>query len=359
MRGGIGERLAHNPGDVVPVDLAGWPLVLVRGADMEVGAFHNLCRHRAMRLVNEPRNVGRALACPWHAWRYGLDGALLATPRVGGEKEHTVAGLDREELGLVAVRCARWLDFVFVNIDGQAADFDTHIAPLEALFDDLDLSTFERADHWMLDYPGNWKVAIEGAIEDYHLPVGHPQIEQGVVRENARLDYAEGVFYCNSTAREFASEQSSTILTNLNSGLPTIPYKGSELHRRTFFINVFPTGLLQVLGDNVVQGLFLPLGPEKTRLVFNHFYVGAAEFATEREAIKAACQLVFEQDIPFVEQVHENYKLRDAAGVDTRFSPFWEANIQRFQQWGVGLTLIRHAARLQGNATTLSATITS
>ena len=58
----------------------------------------------------------------------------------------------------------------------------------------------------------------------------------------------------------------------------------------------------------------------------------AAEFATEREAIKAACQLVFEQDIPFVEQVHENYKLRDAAGVDTRFSPFWEANIQRFQQ---------------------------
>ena len=79
-----------NPGNVVPVDLAGWPPLLVRGADMEVRAFHNLCRHRAMRLVNEPRNVGRALACPWHAWRYGLDGALLATPRVGGEKKHAL-----------------------------------------------------------------------------------------------------------------------------------------------------------------------------------------------------------------------------------------------------------------------------
>ena len=46
----------------------------------------------------------------------------------------------------------------------------------------------------------------------------------------------------------------------------------------------------------------------------------------------AECQLVFTQDIPFVEQVHENYELRYAAGADTRFSPFWGANIQHFQQ---------------------------
>ena len=81
-----------NPGDVAPVELAGWPLLVVRDAAAEIRVFHNMCRHRAMRLVNEPCNVGDVLSCPWHAWRYGLDGSLLASPRLGGEREHRVEG---------------------------------------------------------------------------------------------------------------------------------------------------------------------------------------------------------------------------------------------------------------------------
>mgnify|MGYP001365519154 CR=1 FL=1 len=80
-----------NPGDVAPVELAGWPLLVVRDAAAEIRVFHNMCRHRAMRLVNEPCNVGDVLSCPWHAWRYGLDGSLLASPRLGGEREHRAA----------------------------------------------------------------------------------------------------------------------------------------------------------------------------------------------------------------------------------------------------------------------------
>lgn len=114
--------------------------------------------------------------------------------------------------------------------------------------------------------------------------------------------------------------------------------------RRTFFINVFPTGMLQVHGDNAVQGLFLPLGGERTRLVFNHYYHGEAAanpvFAEQREIIKGQWQRVFEQDIPFVEQVHENCNLRDEAGVDTRFSPFWEANVRHFQ-WAVANVVLQ------------------
>ena len=91
----------ENAGDVKPVDLAGWPVLLVRDTEGEIRAFHNLCRHRSMRLANEPCNVGNSLVCPWHAWRYGLDGRLMATPRVGGERQHQEPGLERDELGLV------------------------------------------------------------------------------------------------------------------------------------------------------------------------------------------------------------------------------------------------------------------
>ena len=54
-------------GDMMPVELAGWPLVLVRGEDGEVRAFHNICRHRAMRVVPAPCRGHSALVCPWHS----------------------------------------------------------------------------------------------------------------------------------------------------------------------------------------------------------------------------------------------------------------------------------------------------
>lgn len=332
---GIASELPE-PGDVIPVDLAGWPLVIVRDEEHRVRVFHNICRHRAMRLVNEPGKLRGGFVCPWHAWRYALDGRLLATPRVGGENVHRQAGLDPHALGLVAVRSATWLDFVFVNIDGSAPPFDEHIAPLEGLLSDYDLSGLERAEQWSVEYPGNWKVAVEGAIEDYHLPVGHPQLVASTRRWNPRLDYADKVFFSNSTAREYSDAGAANVVANLRSGLPLIPYAGDEPVRRSYFMNVFPTGMFQMHGDNAVQGMFLPTGAERTRLYFHHYFQGKAAcdpaYRAERASIKQEWQKVFEQDIPFVQQVHENYKLRDSAGVGTRFSPFWEANILYFQR---------------------------
>ena len=72
-----------NPGDVAPVELAGWPLLVVRDAAAEIRVFHNMCRHRAMRLVNEPCNVGDVLSCPWHAWRFSIcDGTWCDSPTI-------------------------------------------------------------------------------------------------------------------------------------------------------------------------------------------------------------------------------------------------------------------------------------
>src|SRR5262245_44270395 len=69
-----------NAGDALPVTVAGLPLVLVRDRDGQVRAFHNMCRHRGMRLVAEPCSGKSVLRCPWHSWTYALDGRLMATP---------------------------------------------------------------------------------------------------------------------------------------------------------------------------------------------------------------------------------------------------------------------------------------
>ena len=106
--------------------------------------------------------------------------------------------------------------------------------------------------------------------------------------------------------------------------MPSIPFAGDVSKRRTFFMNVFPTGMFQMHHHNAVQGLFLPAGPDKTRLLFNHYYMGHAaqdpRYEEQRDVVTAEWKKVFEQDIPFVHYVHQNYLIRDGVGIDTRFS---------------------------------------
>ena len=149
-----------EPGDAYPVDLAGWPLLLVRGVDRKVRAFHNVCRHRANRVVDAPCRELKRLVCPWHNWTYELDGSLAATPRLGGERLHHDEGFDTEGLGLKAVATAVWLDMVLVNLDGNALPFDAHIRPLEK----------ELSRYQLRRYPGRRTLGhhLRGQLEGDH-----------------------------------------------------------------------------------------------------------------------------------------------------------------------------------------------
>jgi choline monooxygenase len=322
-----------DPGDTMPVDLAGWPLVLVRGRDSEIRAFHNICRHRGMRVVIEPGRRTSALVCPWHTWAYDHEGRLLGRPQFTAEGTGPDDPSARERLPLKPIRVGRWLDLVFVNLDGNASSFEEHIRPLAEFVSGYDLSRLRRADGWSLEYPGNWKVSVEGAIEDYHLPYVHPQIMKGVRRTNARTHAVRGCFMATSAARAFGDRTKATTMA-FAAALPTL--LRPDVEARTQFIGVFPTGMIQTRSNHVLQGLLLPDGPERTRVVMNHYYAGeaATDPALEetRRALVAEWKCVFEQDRPFVRSVHENYRHRDDAGIASCFSPFWDSAILEFQR---------------------------
>ena len=128
-------------GDVLPITVAGQPVLLVRDADEEVRAFHNVCRHRCLKLVGAPGNVGRAIRCPYHSWTYGLDGTLHIAPYFGGRSPRaTPEGFDRGRHGLAPVRAATWHDWVFVNLNGAAPPLEDFIAPLRRRLGGLDLT---------------------------------------------------------------------------------------------------------------------------------------------------------------------------------------------------------------------------
>ena len=111
-------------GDARPIDFLGMPLLVVRDRDGEIGVFQNTCRHRGMILVDEPKKISGAIRCPYHSWCYDLKGKLRATPHVGGPGQNKHDDVDPNDLGLIRVRSYVWRDVIFVNIDGQAPEFE-------------------------------------------------------------------------------------------------------------------------------------------------------------------------------------------------------------------------------------------
>ena len=171
---GFAHELAHA-GDVMPVTVAGRPVLLVRDAEHRIRAFHNACRHRCLKLVDTPGNTGRTIRCPYHAWTYGLDGALHVTPYFGGPEPRAVpAGFDRTEHGLVPIRSGTWHDWIFINLHGAAPPLEDFIAPLRRRLEGVDLTRMHHlATIDFGEVGANWKLLLENFIEPYHVQFVH------------------------------------------------------------------------------------------------------------------------------------------------------------------------------------------
>jgi choline monooxygenase len=327
----VGAQIPRS-GDMLPLDLAGWPLVLVRQADGGVMAFHNLCRHRALLLVSRPCSGERSIRCPWHAWRYGLDGALLATPEIGGARVGSAPGFDLAELGLKQVRVGQWLDYIFVNIDGLAPPFEDYIAPLTRLLANYEFEALRHTFSFEDAYKGNWKIVTEAGIEDYHLPFGHPQLNAHLLR-NSTPHVDHPVYGISTDTQDFAAEKAEQ--RAWNASLIDIPRHDETRPRILFSLNVFPTGTILVTADHLMLGVHLPDGPERTRVFINIYThrdaAEAPDYANGRKRVLDLWAGVLPQDAAFIEGAQATIKFRDAAGVKTRFAPYWEAAVHGFQ----------------------------
>ena len=108
------EEQLENPGDYFLAEVAGEDLILLRDGSSVVRAFYNVCRHRGARLCEAAQgHVGGSLQCPYHAWTYALDGALLAARNM-----QQVEGFDRARYPLIPARVALAGGFIFVSLAG-------------------------------------------------------------------------------------------------------------------------------------------------------------------------------------------------------------------------------------------------
>jgi phenylpropionate dioxygenase-like ring-hydroxylating dioxygenase large terminal subunit len=154
-------------GDVVAIEAAGVPVLLVRGEDAEVRAFLNICRHRGGRVVTGRCRPGRALKCPYHSWAYDLNGDLLGQPLA----RDAFAELDRDQLGLIPVPVAERFGLIFVRLGSdEPIDVAAELGPeLAADFGEWDFSRFRFFAEREGVFDANWKLVHDTFTESYHV----------------------------------------------------------------------------------------------------------------------------------------------------------------------------------------------
>lgn len=317
-------------GDAKPITFLGIPLLLIRDRAGAVRVFQNICRHRGMILVAEPKNVTGAIRCPYHSWCYGTDGTLVSTPHVGGPGHNTHDAIDKTTLGLTEVRSHIWFDTVFINVDGQAPPFEKVHAGLIARWSAFDQPRHHGGDdsRFVLDVHTNWKLAVENYCESYHLPWVHPGLNS----------YSRLEDHYNIIEKDLYSGQGTSVYRQLRGdagqvfpdfvNLPDDWIAGGE------YIAAYPNVLLGVQRDHAFVIVLEPVGLAQTREHVHLYYAAAEIDDTLRRANSTQWRDVFEEDIFVVEGMHRG---RHAPGFDGgRFSPVMDGPTHCFHDWVAG-----------------------
>lgn len=159
-----------NPGDYLCHNEAGVPIVLLRNSEGNLKAFINVCRHRGMRLVNEP--IGRerrSFVCPYHAWTYDQEGELIYVPQQEGFPE-----MDCKEMGLINLPLVEKYGFVWVNpTPGGNLDIDSYIGVIAEDFASYSFDTHISYQVTTKKKILNWKIGVEIFLEGYHVKQAH------------------------------------------------------------------------------------------------------------------------------------------------------------------------------------------
>jgi choline monooxygenase len=183
------EAGLHQPRSWRADIVNGWPVFVIRGDDGVLRGFHNVCRHRAARLLNGESGSCARIVCPYHAWTYDLTGALRKAPNFGADGD-----LDLTERGLFPIRVETWNELIFLCFDPDAPDLMSWLGSLPRLCDEFPRpNTLKLDGSFTAEADCNWKAYCENTVEGYHLPLIHRRLAAAVDRENTQIrSYDEG-----------------------------------------------------------------------------------------------------------------------------------------------------------------------
>ena len=244
-------------GDYQCLDVLDESVVVVRGDDGAVRAFHNVCRHRASRLLDGPSGrCGARIACPYHGWTYGLDGRLVGVPH-----RRTFRDLRPEDHGLAPVEHEIFLGFVFVrfapglpSVREMAAPYADELAAyrLEELVPQGQVRLRPRSV--------NWKNVADNYSDGMHIAVAHPGLTR-LFGDSYRIEAQPWIDRMSGVIRDAPSPRWTERLYQR-----LLPVVANGPAKAWTYYKLWPNVALEIYPDQVDFMQFLPVSPTETLL---------------------------------------------------------------------------------------------
>ncbi|HEX3151625.1 MAG TPA: SRPBCC family protein [Gemmataceae bacterium] len=278
-----------TPGAFLTANIAGEPIIVIRGDDNILRAFFNVCRHRAAPILNEPCGTATKLRCRYHGWTYDLTGKLRGTPEFDG-----VADFRKEDNGLPSIAVATWGPFVWVHLDPPRQPIESYLAPLpQWSIGKLDGLQFARRVEY--DLACNWKIYVDNYLDGgYHVNSVHPALA-GV------LDYSG----YKTTLHANSSVQTSP----MKPGDPNDPATRTRTGTEAAYWWVFPNFMLNHYAGVMDTNVVLPLAPDRCRVIFDYYFAAGTPDDFIDQSVTVAHQVQIE-DVGICEEVQRGLNSR-------------------------------------------------
>lgn len=280
-----------NSGDFKTKKIPGlnYSLLIVRGKDDKIRAFHNICRHRGNKLVcKEAGSSRQGFSCGYHGWTYNIDGSLRG---ITDREQFPPRGGD-ETLGLKEVRCDVRHSYIFVNFDEDAESLDDWLgcelaspALYEGFFDNF------RSTGLMTTTVGaNWNILMDAFSEGYHTlfvhkntgrdflggednPMRHPSAME-LLGKHSRLCTPANPDHQWSPAETLAYTYAARAFPSFDSNSEGTP-PGVNFGNAEFWafdvVKLFPNTIILIGKDWIIDSFTWPISKDKSLYEFNMY----------------------------------------------------------------------------------------
>ncbi len=280
----------REPGDFVTTEIAGEPIVIVRGNDRALRGFFNVCRHHAAAVMTDVAGHASQMRCPYHGWTYSLEGELKGTPDFSG-----VCDFDRADNGLVPVEIALWAKWVFVKVEGgQVRRLNGSQGELDNFLGSELINQFESLGianlHWMerrrYTLNCNWKVFVDNYLDGgYHVPHLHKGLDSVLDYSNYTIENGER--FCLQSSRMVSRDDLGAHLrvrptSGGHTGPPLQEISSVRVGRRALYYWLYPNFMINCYEGVMDTNLVRPLAVDRTEVIFDFYFADVSETSRER-----------------------------------------------------------------------------
>jgi phenylpropionate dioxygenase-like ring-hydroxylating dioxygenase large terminal subunit/AcrR family transcriptional regulator len=265
-----------NAGDYLTFDAVGERALIIRGQEGQIRAFHNVCRHRGAKVLGDVQgNCPGAIMCRFHGWSYNPDGTVRHIPRAD-----TFTGLDERDNGLVKLDVEIWFGFVFINFSEGAkslAETLSGVADQIAPYMTEKMQPLPNTKYRNLR-PQNWKITHDIDNEGYHVPVGHPSLQQLYGKS-----YSDRTINNVSVSSATINEKQGKLwsVRHYQNILPRFDHLPEENQRLWLYIGISPSIVIGIYPDMVEYYMSVPKSISES-----HYIGGAYGLPDARREVK-------------------------------------------------------------------------